>query len=324
MLNPPRLNHEGKYPVLRVEFRDESNPGEPLRPTQHEWMGTKPKMWLTVPDDKSSWLLKRARPGTGEHWAEKIACELGLLMGLPIADVHLATWDGQMATLSEGFKSESQALIHGNELLSRIVPNYPKDNQNSYRTKEHTLHAVREALETHNVSVGSLHQSAGLGAFDVFVGYLLLDALICNTDRHHENWAVIADGSGENRTLRLAPTYDHASSLGRELTDEKRSHRLSTNDLRGDVNAYCERAASALHKDEGDKKPLSCADAYITACGMNPLAAEYWKEIIGTLDMITMNAVVTRVPDQLMSPKAKEFSAQMLTNRVRFLQESIK
>ena len=26
---------------------------------------------------------------------------------------------------------------------------------------------------------------------EVFAGYLLLDALIGNTDRHHENWAVM-------------------------------------------------------------------------------------------------------------------------------------
>ena len=26
---------------------------------------------------------------------------------------------------------------------------------------------------------------------DLFVGYLLLDSLIGNTDRHHENWAIL-------------------------------------------------------------------------------------------------------------------------------------
>ena len=59
--------------------------------------------------------------------------------------------------------------------------------------------------------------------FDMFVGYLMLDALIGNTDRHHENWGIM---TGRGRPQVLAPTYDHASSLGRELSDQKRQARM--------------------------------------------------------------------------------------------------
>lgn len=31
--------------------------------------------------------------------------------------------------------------------------------------------------------------AAGFAAFDQFCGYLLLDALVANRDRHEENWA---------------------------------------------------------------------------------------------------------------------------------------
>lgn len=50
--------------------------------------------------------------------------------------------------------------------------------------------------------------SAGLSAFDCFAGLLVFDALVGNTDRHHENWAIVED------TGLLAPSFDHGASLG--------------------------------------------------------------------------------------------------------------
>ena len=42
---------------------------------------------------------------------------------------------------------------------------------------------------------------------ELFVGYLLLDALIVNTDRHHANWAVITSPDEDGKVLvELAPT----------------------------------------------------------------------------------------------------------------------
>ena len=52
--------------------------------------------------------------------------------------------------------------------------------------------------------------------------YALLDGLIGNTDRHHENWMVAYVPEGNDTVLRSMPSFDHASSLGRELADERR------------------------------------------------------------------------------------------------------
>ncbi len=74
--------------------------------------------------------------------------------------------------------------------------------------------------------------------------YLVLDALIGNTDRHHENWGflgqVLVNIDEVSEAARLvkqggydiAPSFDHASSLGRELPDEKRIDILDVPPLR--------------------------------------------------------------------------------------------
>ena len=59
--------------------------------------------------------------------------------------------------------------------------------------------------------------------------YLLLDAVIGNVDRHHENWGILGKDVDGSVKGRLAPTFDHASSLGRELLDTGRGksrHRI--------------------------------------------------------------------------------------------------
>lgn len=201
-------------------------------------------------------------------------------------------------------------------------PNYPKDDEN-YQTKEHTLTAVRGALCSHGVLVDEPFVNAGLDAFGVFTGYLLLDALVCNTDRHHENWAVVANGSGVDRSLVLAPTYDHASSLGRELQDAKRSMKLTTTDARGNLRAYCEKANSALFdQQEGAERPLTCHGAYQAACGLDPHAAKYWKRVIGRMEPSSFQEIVERIPTQIMTPVARQFSVALLTDRLRVLQDS--
>lgn len=56
-------------------------------------------------------------------------------------------------------------------------------------------------------------------AFDQFCGYLVMDALVANRDRHEENWGVLRDPDG---LVTLAPSYDHGNSLGFNLLDNRR------------------------------------------------------------------------------------------------------
>lgn len=54
---------------------------------------------------------------------------------------------------------------------------------------------------------------------------MCFDAWIANTDRHAENWGIIAKSNNINV---LAPTFDQASSLGRNESDENRIKRMQT------------------------------------------------------------------------------------------------
>src|SRR5690606_28493487 len=184
-------------------------------------MGTKEKFWLEHRTTHQRVMVKFAREGTGEDWSEKLAYELGKRSGVPCARVDLAQVDGQPAVLCWDFLARQRAirgdasLIHGNELLLKRDPEYPADR--CYGVLKHTLPAIMEVLQGCSPSPTRNALDGGHDAFDSFVGYLMLDALIGNTDRHHENWGVVSTRTSAGHALALAPSYDHASSLGREL-----------------------------------------------------------------------------------------------------------
>ncbi len=90
-------------------------------PTQKEAMGTKRKFWCRPTEDGVLWLFKYPRPGSGEHWAEKIAAEVAGCLGISHAVVELATAEGTRGSISKSFARGGRVLFHGNELLAKIM-----------------------------------------------------------------------------------------------------------------------------------------------------------------------------------------------------------
>lgn len=210
-------------------------------------------------------------------------------------------------------------LIHGNELLVEMDPRYPRTKQ--YRAREHTLDNILSAL-TLRCTLPNRHAfpAAITNSCDLFVGYLMLDALIGNTDRHHENWAILIHRGGGEGNAELASSYDHASSLGRELTDAEREGRLCTRDRGYSVQAYACRARSALFRDPSSAKPLSTLEAFQEAAMRRRDAAGLWLERLREVPIASMHDIVARVPDEMMSEAARACSLRILDcNRDRLL-----
>lgn len=284
-------------------------------PHAPEAMGTKPKFWFHDPELGPS-LYKQSRLGTGEDWAEKIAAELAGLLGLPHAQIELATWHGLRGTVSPSFVPAGGTLMHGNEMLLRLVPGYPT-SKSFYRVSQHTLDRVLGTVRRVQ-AVPPLDWRAPPSvrdSIDVFIGYLLLDAWISNTDRHHENWAWVFHKVGGPPTMfecHLAPTYDHASSLGRNEPIDRKQDRLTTRDKGFSVEAYVEKAASALYATESDRKPLTPLEAYQRAAAQYPQAARFWLDRLADIADTDTKRLFERVPPDRMSLVDIEFAERML------------
>lgn len=148
-----------------------------------------------------------------------------------------------------------------------------------------------------------------VSAADWFVGYLLLDAVIVNSDRHHENWGVLQLESGARQ---LAPSYDHASSLGRELGDAERARRLETRDPAFAVAGYVERARSGLYAEAAAARPLHPSDAFGLAGARRPEALDAWRARLDRTSDEAFERIVERVPEAAISAPARAFALAVL------------
>ena len=281
-----------------------------------EQLGSKPKFWFHKPDG-GHWLYKEARQNTGEDWSEKVAAELSNLLGLPHATYELATWRDKRGVVTPSFVPQGGRLVLGNELLAKLVVGYP--GAKSFRTKQHTLKRVLAIVKSARLIRVPLEWASFPGvesAVAVFVGYIMLDAWIGNTDRHHENWALVVS---PQMSIHLAPTYDHASSLGRNESDQERSTRLTTKDEGRTVERYAARADSAFYTS-GRSKPLTTFEAFVEAGRICPAAARSWLERLELISVTQVLHIFEQVPAHLISEPAVQFAQRILEiNRDRLL-----
>lgn len=292
-------------------------------PVAPEWvlepeaMGSKDKFWYRRPgeegEEKVAWLFKYPQPNTGQHWAEKIAAEVAGLLGISHAKVELATFQEKRGSVTKSFARGSQELVHGNQLLEGIVHGY--DPAKKFHQSSHTLANIWEVMDWVFVESEDARQ-----AEICIAEYLVLDALIGNTDRHHENWGILREPTGDGWQGFVAPSFDHASSLGRELLDERRDRLLAGNRI-GD---YAEKGPGAIYWSKDEKH------------GPNPLelvrrATLHYPDLfrpalikVERLNKSSISDLVNLVPSDWMTPSAREFAiALMCYNRDR-LQELLR
>jgi len=279
---------------------------EAYETSSNETLGSKYKFWF-YDEELGRCLYKQSRSNLGEDWAEKVASELCKLLGLPHAVYELAsTWEGDRGVVSPSFLPPSGTLVHGNELLSSIVPNYPAFG--TYGISQHTIDIVLRVIAGESVSlpIGWTAPSGIQTAVDVFVGYLLLDAWIGNGDRHHENWGIIRmkTASTSAETEHLAPTYDHASSLGRDLSDAQRQRRS--------VQAYANKCFSAFYGSVDDKKPLKTFEVFSLVAHRYPEAACVWLARLESISKANGLTIFNRISRSRISADAIHFAQELL------------
>lgn len=276
------------YPIIEID------PAWVLEP---EAMGSKEKFWYRRPgEDQVDWLFKFPQKNTGQHWAEKISAEVGALIRVPVARVELATFEGVAGSATESFAREGRELIHGNQIMAGAHPDY--DRTVTFGQNEHTVKAIWSAID----SVFSNPAGAESNRRKM-AGQLVLDALVANVDRHHENWGILRKRVGRRWQGFLSPSFDHASSLGRELLDERRKRILSENR----VADYVRGGHGAVFWEATKKgpAPLSLLEK---AAKWHPDDFRSALEEAAKVTPEAIHEVILPVPEHWMSSQARDFA----------------
>ncbi|MDD2966565.1 MAG: hypothetical protein PHN64_03590 [Desulfovibrionaceae bacterium] len=280
----------------------------------YEQLGTKSKFWY----DNEKKLFKQGRPNTGENWAEVVASRICDLLQLPHAHYDFAIFDKKTeGVVCETIVPDGGRLIHANELLAKFILDVYL--QKKYQQTEYTLRSVLAYFINQRsdlyppINFNTTEKICS--ALSVFIGYLLLDTLIANQDRHHENWGII----NKQNILYLAPTYDHASSLGRELSDEVCYERLHTKDRHRTIGFYANKGCSAFRDHEHPYKRLSTLEAFKRSASKDIDAAKEWLQRLSVINEDSLSEIYD-ILNGLISEYSKQFSIKLvLENKKRLL-----
>jgi len=286
----------------------------------YESVGSKRKFWF-VDEEGRNVLFKFNRLGSGEDWAEKVCAELAEALGLPHAEYDLARFLGERGVTSPLFHDPDNISL-GNVILSRVISDYPGKRRagKHLRVPQHTSAAIHQSLNTLDLRFGRLESKIEWveDSFSQFLGYLLFDAWVANQDRHDENWGVLWHQGG---SFSLAPTFDHASSLGYNLSQEERVQRLKSHDKGFQIPSFVRKARSAIYSNEGGRKPLGTLEAFMEAALLHPTIAPKWVERLASIADTDAERIVTRVPNGYLTDSEKEFTLGILIeNKKRILE----
>jgi hypothetical protein len=281
-----------------------------------EQMGEPGKDWVEDPETGVRWLFKPVRMQhdargdfrQGDDWAEKVAADLASVLGIPAARVELAVRGSALGAISCDLAS-GYSLSLGNEVLSGQDPSYPGDQLGT--VQEYTVVRIFDALAAAGVEAGSVPEASPQTAQTVFAGYLVFDAWIANTDRHHGNWGILEDLGGGGAP-RLSPSFDHGSSLGFQLRDEAKGSMVEQ--AKG-VERWANRGR--CRPMAGRPNLVRLALESVERAGST---AEFWLHRLTELAPEQWGSVLRAVPDARMSHVSRTFAYEVLeANRRRLL-----
>ena len=159
--------------------------------------GTRDKKIYLNPDDNEIYYFKQSfkkgqRDYQYEFWSEIIASEVGKLLKLHILEYHIAIRGNIIGCISKSMiKSESEELVEGGKYLHAFDNTFnPLDTK---LRKNYDFDLILESL----LSFGKENY------IDEIIHVIVFDALIGNSDRHQENWAIINIHSGMSDRARI-------------------------------------------------------------------------------------------------------------------------
>jgi hypothetical protein len=292
--------------------------------------GSKEKRWYRIPQNNKLVLFKlpitltsktssNFNEITGEMWSEKLASDIGEILGFNVHKVDIGSLDindevisyygldesklnginkiyGAMchSFLSEGLES----LVEGADMIMEFDDSYDRDYLKG--NKEIYSYQLLLRLFEKNECIDELYKM------------VIFDTLIGNTDRHQDNFGMVRDEV--TNILRFAPFYDNSSSLGRELKKEKIQQMFKDQQA---FNAYIFGRKSCPMIYWGDLNGYSRMnffDFLREAMILSPDIKNH-VHVVAYLTDSKIETIVSDVPTIVMSDIHKEFVVRILKLR---------
>lgn len=138
------------------------------------------------------------------HVSEYMGSHVFAILGLPVQESFLGTYNGKKVVLLKNFCKENERLVHFNDVGESTLEQDKELYQYTYDAIQQML---MENSKLTNVNETIKH------FWDMFI----VDALNGNFDRHGGNWGFIK----KEDSYRLAPVYDNGSCMYPRLNSDE-------------------------------------------------------------------------------------------------------
>lgn len=167
--------------------------------------------------------------GCSEECSEKLAYEISRVLKLKAAQVEFAQDEkGIIGIISFLFMKHGQSHTDAKEFFNV---------EDEDRKKTYTIPKIKKFLDTY-----------GENLFADFIGIMVFDALIGETDRHEENWGLLK----ENNTYTLSPIYDCGCNLLREYKEPDKLNEFENG--KKDFESYIKKSKTYIYKEENQSQ----------------------------------------------------------------------
>lgn len=203
--------------------------------------GTRAKKYLQGPDGKY-YYFKRSqfKPGKDyrfEFWSEIIASKIGRPLGLNVLNYDIAIDGEVMGCISKSMiDPDKEELIEGIKYLQAYDNTFNPENVKQRNV--YTFQLIEKALKQFN-----------LGAFlrDI-IEIIVFDAIIGNSDRHQENWALINEYTVVSKSLTMVEKEVREKGFEKLPKFIKRIYKRFVDQEKNQFNFEGTKAKLTFHK----------------------------------------------------------------------------
>ena len=155
------------------------------------------------------------------HISEYLGSHIFQLLGLPVQETFLGTYDGKNVVVMKNFRRLDEELIAFNGVGESSLE---RDKELYQYTYEDIMVMLEENIKLTNVAE----------TMNRFWDMFIVDAFIGNFDRHGGNWGFLK----QNNEYRIAPVYDNGSSLYPRLNSDERIEAVLSSEEEIDKRIY--------------------------------------------------------------------------------------
>lgn len=206
------------------------------------------------------------------HVSEYLGSHIFSLLGVPVQETFLGTYNEKNVVLMKNFCHPGEALVHLNDVGESTLEQDKELFQYNYDD-------IRQMLMDNTKSIDIP------GTIRRFWDMFIIDALNGNFDRHGGNWGFLK----KNGTYTLAPVYDNGSSMYPRLnTDEALLAVLNSDD---EINQRIYKFPTSHIKLDGKKS--SYHDVIHSL--QFPDCNEALKRIVPRINLTKINAMINQI-----------------------------